>query len=298
MPAVSVIIPSFNGADYVCTAVASALAQSMRDLDVIVVDDGSTDNTFRALEPYLSDQRLHYHFQSNRGLPGARNAGCLASTSEYLAFLDADDELRPDALEIMMRELSGSGSAWCLIDILKCRPGAAEVQRTEIPSGDLFYAILRDDFVRRGMFFRREPFLGVGMYDESMKNREDWDLNIRMFAAGLPYSYVPEPLYLYTRRKGSITTGNCARVFSYTEKLLKKHHKALADAGDGEAEKIYARLIWGLSRDRLYQASDYRGALRCAWESLRYDFSLARVLHPVTYHLHRLAAHLSPSPKG
>ena len=296
MPLVSVIIPCFNGADHVCAALESVLAQTIRDIEVIVVDDGSTDSTALVLQPFLIDNRVHYLYQCNRGLPGARNAGARASHSKYLAFLDADDELAPNAIEAMLHEVVRENSAWCLIDILKKTPAGDEVQRTAIPSGNVFHGILRDDFIRRGMFFLRDSFFAVGMYDEEMKNREDWDINIRMFAEGLPYSYIPQPLYYYTWRPGSIT-GNRVKIMRYTEKLLGKHHKRLADAGDREVAMIYATLLWGLARERIYQSGDLEGAARCASQSLRYDFSPKRLLHPFAHQMRRML-HVRPTTRA
>jgi glycosyltransferase involved in cell wall biosynthesis len=296
VPLVSVIIPCFNGADHVGTAIESALTQTLTDIEVIVVDDGSTDGTALVLQPYLVDTRVHYLYQQNRGLPGARNTGARASRFSYLAFLDADDQLAPHAIETMLQELLRSGSAWCLIDILKRTPAGEEIQRTMVPNENVFYSILKDDFIRRGMFFQRDSFFAVGMYDEEMRNREDWDLNIRMFARGLPYSYLSQPLYLYTWREGSITR-NRARVLDYTEKLLDKHHKRLADAGDRKASTIYAALLWDLGRQRLYHASDLRGALRSVTQSLRYDFRLGRIFHPLAHQIRRLLHANLPPPK-
>lgn len=292
MPLVSVIIPCFNGAKHIGAAIDSALAQTIRDIEIIVIDDGSTDSSARVMQPYLGDKRVRYRYQMNRGLPGARNAGAQVARSDYLAFLDADDQLTPNAIELMLLHVLQSGSDWCLIDILKKTHTGDEVQRTEIPSGNIVHGILREDFIRRGMFFLRDSFFAVGMYDEEMKNREDWDINIRMFSKGFVYSYLPQPLYLYTWRPGSIT-GDRARILNYTERLLRKHHKRLADAGDRDVSKIYADLLWGLSRQRMYETSDLLGAVRCALQSLRYDFSVGRLLHPFAYQMRRL---LFPRP--
>src|SRR5579862_568849 len=290
MPRITVVIPTFNCGSLLPQAIKSVLAQSIDDFETVIVDDGSTDNTKAILDEYVSDSRVRYVYQENRGLPGARNSGVRQSDSEYVAFLDADDELRKDALERMAEQVARDGSAWCLIDIMKCKPSSREIQRTMIPVGDLSYEILRDDFMRRGMFFKRESFLAVGMYDEEMKYREDWDLNIRMFRAGFPYSYVPEPLYLYTWRPGGITTGNREKVLGFTEKVVRKHHKTLADSGDSEARRIYSEVMWGMARQFLYEAHNVNKAFSCARESLTYDFSLGKVVHPLVHHLSRLAA--------
>ena len=284
MARIAVIIPSYNCAPFVEQAVESVFRQTYSDYELIVVDDGSSDNTAQVVAKYSSNPKFCYYRQDNRGLPGARNAGVRISNSEYLAFLDADDQLEEDALKLMVQELDRTGASWCLIDAVKAKANGRETRSTEIPKDDPFYAILRDDFICRGMFFRRDAFVEVGLYDESMKYREDWDINIRMFAARKTFTYLPKPLYIYTWRDGSITTGKRARVLDFTVMLLKKHHKSFADAGDKRAAKIYAQNMWRLGRFYFYEVRLYRCALACVLESLKYDFSPVRVFHPLLHH--------------
>jgi len=285
---VSVVIPSYNCAEFVCAAIDSVLAQTMQDYEVIVVDDGSADNTADLLRRYQAEPNFRYIYQQNRGLPGARNAGALLSRGEYLAFLDADDTLAPQALERMTGQLERSGASWCLVDILKVNGDRREVRRTELQAGNSLHLILKEDFIRRAMFFRRQDFFQIGMYDESMRYREDWDINIRMFEDRRPFVYVAEPLYLYSWREGSITTGNRAKVLAYTQQLLRKHHKRLADGGDRAIARIYAANLWDLARQYVYLVRDYKRALVCGAESLVYDFNWPRLFHPLLHNFGRL----------
>lgn len=282
-PKVSVVIPSFNCAEYIADTIDSILAQTLMDIEIIVVDDGSTDHTRQVIDRYSAVPNLRYVYQDNRGLPGARNAGVRVSSGLYLAFVDADDALRPDALASLYAALDGSQASWCVMDILKVRSGTQEIQRSAIPAGDLFYGILRDDFIRRAMFFRREDFIAVGMYDETMKNREDWDINIRMLESRRSFVYIPEPLYFYRWREGSITTGPSEKMLDYTRALLRKHHKRLADSGDIQAARIYAANMWDLARRYFYQKRNFRKASACVWESLAYDRNPKRLFHPLVY---------------
>ena len=96
---VSVIIPAFNAARYLDEAVASALRQTYRDLEIIVVDDGSTDDTKAVMDRYADHSSVRYLRQHNRGPGAARNSGASIARGEYLAFLDADDALMPDSVE-------------------------------------------------------------------------------------------------------------------------------------------------------------------------------------------------------
>jgi glycosyltransferase involved in cell wall biosynthesis len=283
MITVSVIIPTYNSAALVLGAAKSVLSQTLQEFELIIVDDGSTDNTMEVIAPLLVDQRIHYLYQENKGPPGARNAGAMASSGRYLAFLDADDFLAADALEVFVQRFDASGAAWANVSYLRLEGSARTLRKAEWPSGDAFLAILEDDFITRCPFFRRSEFFDLGTYDEKMPIREDWDINIRLIASGKPHICIEEPLYLYTQTEGSLTMGNRRRVHFYTEKLLQKHHKQLADKGNRAIAQIYARNMWVQARLHYYEYRNVRDTLRCLVESLRYDWSLRRLIHPLIH---------------
>ncbi len=107
MPVVSVIIPTYNRAHLVGQTIESALAQTFQDIEVLVIDDGSTDRTRDTVEGYAakSGGRLTYIYQENQGLAGARNTGCRLAKGKYLGFLDSDDLWKPEKLAVQMPEL-------------------------------------------------------------------------------------------------------------------------------------------------------------------------------------------------
>ncbi len=284
-PLISVIIPSFNCAPHLGRAIDSVLAQSLRELEIIVVDDGSTDGTQEAVEPYLKYRNIRYLRQTNRGPSAARNAGLKASESKYVMFVDADDALPPDALATMEAAVSLSGASWCVTDIYRVCGQSRIIVKSEVPAADLLHEILAVDFVRRGVFFRRVDLLSVGGYDEELTIREDWDLNIRMIERGKCFEYVPEPLYLYSWRPESLTTGDPSRVLRCTNSVLTKHHKRLADLGDREAAKIYAANLWDLGRRYFHQIGNVRQAAACVRQSLAYDLNAGRFFHSLFHQL-------------
>jgi glycosyltransferase involved in cell wall biosynthesis len=284
---VSVVIPTYNAARFVAGAIKSVLDQTMPDFEIVIVDDGSSDDTAGIVEPFLADSRVRYVYQKNRGLPGARNAGAQISNGEFLAFLDADDFFAPNALETMHKVLSEAGSAWLNVGVLKIDGEKRTVRNPCIPVGDLLLAVLTSDFITRSPFYPRREFFAIGMYDEGLRMREDWDLNIRMIEAGRPMTVVAEPLYHYSRVEGSITTGNLEKLFFYTGELLGKHHKKLADAGNRAVANIYAENMWDLARRYFYELGDVRRACRCIYESLCYDVSVSRLVHPLVHRLKR-----------
>ena len=287
-PLVSIIIPAYNAATLVGGAIESTLQQTMSDFEVIVVDDGSTDGTAQVAAQYGADARVRCISQKNRGLPGARNAGAKISQGKYLAFLDADDFLAANAIEVMIGKFEETGAAWLNVGVLKIEGEQRTFRHPRIPEGELLLRILEDDFITRSPFYPRKEFFEIGMYDETIRMREDWDINIRMVAAEKPFALVDQPLYFYTRTEGSITTGNRRTLYSYTETLLRKHHKHFADAGSGAIAKIYAANMWDLARRYFYELRDFGQALRCAIESLRYDLSVFRLFHPAMHRLNAL----------
>ena len=125
------------------------------------------------------------------------------------------------------------------------------------------------------------------MYDEEMRYLEDWDLYIRLVEHEAPFIYINQPLYRYVWRDGSIITKK-TNILHYMERISHKHAKRLADAGDREAAKVHSLNMWGLAREYLYNVHDVRSAWRCASESLTYDFSIKRIIHPLLHVSKRL----------
>jgi glycosyltransferase involved in cell wall biosynthesis len=103
----SIILPTFNRAHLITHAIESVLAQTFEEWELIVVDDGSQDDTFEIIRPLvLSDKRVRYHYATNRGLPMARNLGLLMSRGKYITFLDSDDEYMPKHLQLRAEYLA------------------------------------------------------------------------------------------------------------------------------------------------------------------------------------------------
>jgi glycosyltransferase involved in cell wall biosynthesis len=301
MTRVSVVIPTYNCGQYIPQAIESLLNQTYKDWEIIVVDDGSTDKTREIIRPYINDGTIQYIYQENKGLPGARNAGIQKAGGDFIVVLDADDELDRRMISMCLERVEMENTDWCVIDILRIENTKwgveQKVYRSKIPKDNLEEGILRDDFIRRAPFFRKKSLLEIGLYDEDMIIREDWDINIRMILGGKPFSYIPEPLYIYKIRTNSLIKSKYKKKYDYTFKLLKKHHKARADKGDREVARIYAQNLWRLGKLYLTDVRAVSAFATCVVQSMKYDFSLRRLLHPVYFHVIKHFAHQDMSSK-
>jgi glycosyltransferase involved in cell wall biosynthesis len=282
---ISVCIPVFNGARLIDRALRSFEAQTMAPGEVLVVDDGSTDETPSLLERWQAQGRLRFVRQANGGLPCARNTGARHMRGTWMVPLDADDELDPRALELAHAAVARTPDAgWCVTDIARIgNDGEEEVFTTQLPPGPTrawLPALLERNFIERTILLRRDMLLSLGGYDEAFRIYEDWELNIRMVQAGVVVAYAPGPLYRYIKTEGGITD-NVPRMLAGFARLYARHHRPLADTGDPVLRHIYARRMWALGRDYAARLRDPVTAARFALTSLRYDLDPKRLARAV-----------------
>ncbi len=176
-PSVAVVIPCFNQKRFLATAIESAIAQRVEPREIIVVDDGSTDD-LRAIISAYSD--IQFIQQENRGLAGARNSGLRAASSDKVIFLDSDDQLLPGAIETGLNCFSRVPDAAFVYGAHKIVRGEASV-RTYFPVSRR-RELIQCNWV--GMIaaamFDRAKLLEIGGFDESLAMCEDWDAYLRL----------------------------------------------------------------------------------------------------------------------
>lgn len=198
-PNVSVIIPTFNGASYISQAVSSALMSRDVSVEVIVIDDQSTDDTWRILEGFAGKIR---HLRQDRGGPyKARNLGARHASGEWLAFLDADDDWLPEKLA---KQLGVADENTALvytdrINIGDCiRVAKRQSDAVDLYEGDIFELLLLGNFVTlSSVIIRRDWFERLGGFSESHIGVQDWDLWLRCASHGDVVKLVREPLTRY-----------------------------------------------------------------------------------------------------
>ena len=186
-PQVSVIIPAYNGDRYIVQAVESALCQTFTDLEIIVVDDGSTDATHQILQPYFD--RIRYVYQENRGVAAARNRGIQEAQGEFIAFLDQDDFFLPDKLAAqiaLFRQQPSLGivnSGWRLVN----QQGDAISEITPwlyFPKLDLETWIVQMPVLPSAMMFSRQWLELAGGFNSEFDSVDDSDLVLRLAVLG------------------------------------------------------------------------------------------------------------------
>jgi glycosyltransferase involved in cell wall biosynthesis len=211
MPAVSVIMPAYNVERYIGASIRSVLRQTFRDFELIVVDDGATDGTFRAaVDAAREDPRVFFFRQQNCGLSAARNTGLRKSRAPAIALLDSDDMWLPTFLERQMATLAQdaavdivTGNAWTLGGTYHGEP--ARPYPDPRPQPDLT-SILADELAIFVMsVFRRRVYDVIGGFDESLRTNEDFDFWLRAAIAGFRFARNDEPLGFYRRRPDSLS---------------------------------------------------------------------------------------------
>lgn len=227
---VSVIIPTYNRAKYIAKALDSVLFQSYQNFEIIIVDDGSTDDTKNILQPYLKDPRVLYIYQQNQRVSRARNNGIKQSKGEYIALLDSDDywldskklEKQVNFFEKNPDYLLTSGG------IIRVAESGKEVSKVLNPESDeairpaMLFSCL---FAPSGAMFRRNIFEKIGGFNEMSDLSEDWEFFLEIGKFGKFYNFQD---YFVAYLQGSQNRSNFNRRDNliYNLKLIKKYEHA------------------------------------------------------------------------
>jgi len=262
---VSVIIPVYNGAEYVGGAVESALAQRGVSLEVIVVDDGSTDETPQILERFGSAIRVIRG--QHAGHVEARNQAARVAVGEWLAFLDADDELLPTKLQ---RQLAAAVDAAMVYTDRENVGATAHIARHQSESqvlyeGSVFDHLILGNFITvSSVMLRKDWFLQLGGFDPDPYGCEDWDLWLRYAAAGGTVRAVCSPLTRYRWRRDAMSM---------------KHEQMQ------RGRELVVRRALASPRGRLLNQSIAAQALAATWETAAAYAALARSPKAIGWYL-------------
>jgi len=229
-PLVSVILPTYNRAYIVSKALQSVLSQTYRNFEVIVIDDGSTDNTKEIITNIAcKDSRVKYFRNNeNKGPAGARNVGINLAKGELIAFIDDDDEWFPNKLEKQVNLLQTLPENFAVV-----YSGFYKVigaKKIYIPSkniypreGRILNSLLKGNFVGTpSILVRKSALLDVGLFDERLSMLEDWELAIRL-SKKYQFKLIDEPLYISYDSSNSVNKQEGAVLARTLEYILEKH---------------------------------------------------------------------------
>lgn len=244
MTRVSFVIPNYNHAAYLGDAIRSALAQTHPDVEIVVVDDGSTDNSREVVQQFGAQLRLVC--QENAGLSAARNTGIRAATGDYIALLDADDLVEPTYAERLLAALAaspGADGAYCGFRFVdEHNRNLSRIERRTVAPDKLYAALLNGNYwVPESLMARRSCYLERGEFDTSLRASEDWDVWLR-FARHYTLVGIDDVLIRYRIVSGSMSS-NPRRMLDNRLAVLSKHLGGPpADPGTSAKHEAYARV--------------------------------------------------------
>ncbi len=258
---VSVVIPCYNYARFLSAAIDSALRQTMRDIEIVVVDDGSADDTVEVARRY--GDRVRCHRQENRGLSAARNTGCRIATGEYFAFLDADDLWDADKLERQLAVCARDEAVGLVsgqMRFVDASGGPMPGDKPGATPGETLADIVRWGTAAPSSFMvRRRCFEEVGGFDERLKAMEDLDFCLRI-ARRHRIVHLPEPVGSY-RVHGPSLSGKPEKVYpSYITIFERLLHDPEACGSRGLIRHRLARYRYFLGTHQVKAGAVREGA--------------------------------------
>ena len=260
-PAISIIVPVYNAAVFLEQCISSILQQTMQDIEVIAVNDGSTDNSGAILEQMaLTDQRLKIFHNSNKGVSASRNFGLQQATGSYIAFTDADDWMEPTMLEELYTALTTNNCNWAICNIYMIKEGQPVKTRLQLIDQVIDITDNRGDFVHALMRFNYDYANWNKLFDASIIRRhqirfeedmtiwEDLLFNLQYLHYAKRVAIVAKPLYHYRILSTSLYSGQTKDRLPQFNKLYghyKKLPPTFTTAAETEAfKKEMARLTY------------------------------------------------------
>jgi glycosyltransferase involved in cell wall biosynthesis len=235
LPLVSVIIPNFNYANYVCDAIQSVIGQSYRNLEIIVVDDGSTDNSVDLITN--SYPNIKFLVKENGGVSTARNLGIRESTGEYVCFLDSDDVWNLNKISLQVEVALAKNSSFVYSGYTECdsilnplrdfapkHEGDCEIHYRLKPTSAIALLGTSTALISRGVVNE------IGFFDPRLKTSADWDF-MRRVSKIADFDFVPKSLVLYRRHTENMSSSTLEIYYKDNEFAVKKMLNEYRNAG-------------------------------------------------------------------
>ena len=267
MPYIDVIIPTYNRAGFLKSALSSVLNQSFGYFQILVVDDCSEDNTEEVVRGFKDDKIIYIRHSINKGEGGSRNTGLRNANARYIAFLDDDDEWLPNKLELQVKLLDSSPpevgcvyTGFLMVDKLTGRVLSERIPRKR---GYVYGDMVMENVVGTSstVLVKRECFEKVGVYDEGIPWGLDYDMWIRI-AKEYHIEYIKDPLVKYNIHQGQLSNNLGLRI-NGLETMLQKYEQFFAS--DIRALSQYYFELGFLKREN----GEPRKAGKAFWKALR-----------------------------
>ncbi|MEQ8879853.1 MAG: glycosyltransferase [Cyclobacteriaceae bacterium] len=275
-PQISVIIPNYNGSKYLREAIDSALGQKGAIVEVIVVDDGSLDNSVDILESYGDKIRTFY--QKNKGASAARNLGWRNARAEYIKFLDADDVLLPGVLKLQLEhieklyenEISYGQAIWTDEQL---NPMEGYPVKPIKPGQDLVHHILTQNPLTTTPLHKKNLLQSVDGFDIKVKKGQEYDLHLRLVLKGVKFCFTPYPIYKFRQHsyEKRFSLKPISSIKNELFETLSKQYELINQYyGENIPQAILdvlAKKFWMYGRT-LYQESSFQDAKRFFYASM------------------------------
>ena len=261
---IDVIIPTYNNALFIKEAIMSAATQTYKPETIIVIDDGSTDNTEVVVKETIHScpVQIRYIKQENKGPNAARNAGLALSSADYVAFLDSDDVWLPEKLEKQISVFKAYkndmlGAVYCEARVINNKGEITNEYLEPIDQsirGNIYHKLFYKNYIMgsaSGVLIKKSCFDVVGKFDEELRGFEDWDMWLRL-AEKYEFDFVPETLTML-RHHRSNSHYNLALMFSSGINFYNKWYSKAASQKifDVWAERIVFDIIRGFPKNDL-----------------------------------------------
>lgn len=268
---VSIIIPCYNAERWVSEAIQSCLDQTYQPIEVIVIDDGSTDKGLEVIKSF--GDKIRWETGPNRGGNHARNKGLALSRGDYIQFLDADDYLLPEKIARQIKILQDTGAGVVYEDCQRFTEAIDGTYRWQTVQAtgykpDVLEALLECWVPQTGtLLVTRNALDNIGGWDENLECCQEWDLQIRLAIAGVAFTYA-RGCYSAVRRPAVLTvsTRDIRKVHETIVAILKRVQHLLADSG-----RLTARYKQAMAKSYFIQGQGLYRFDRSRFEELRKD---------------------------
>jgi len=277
-PLVSVVIPVYNGEQFIAECLESVYNQTYRPLEIIIVDDGSNDNSIDVMNQIPIEKKIIQ--QKNGDVSRARNVGVNNATGEFVAFMDQDDIWLPQKVEQQVQIFRQNLNVDLVFtDLIKLFPNGKQHHAKDkhkialfLTDENLFATLSRKNVLMpSAVMIRKSSFIAAGSFDESFKTCGDYELWLRMAALGMKFRYVPEPLILYRYHEKCSSKQTKTMFYDRLHAVKKTFVNGQLTAEQKKLERFALAAAYLLGAHTFFSSKDYQAFLANAQIAFSYN---------------------------